>query len=100
MSTTRAAWWLASMIRQPWESLISWRCGCIPPFAVLGGGDALVEAVVDWARTEGASVVRLQVMEDNRRARRFYERNGFRLTGQTRLREKDGAVELQMERPT
>ncbi len=65
-----------------------------------GGGDALVAAVVDWARTEGANVVQLQVVEDNPRARRFYERNGFRLTGQTRLREKDGAVELQMERST
>ncbi len=65
-----------------------------------GGGDALVDAIVDWARTEGATVVQLQVVEDNPRARRFYERNGFRLTGRTRLREKDGAVELQMERPT
>ncbi len=71
-----------------------------PAIRGAGGGDALVEAVVDWARAEGASVVRLQVVEDNPRARRFYERNGFRLTGQTRLREKDGAVELQMERPT
>jgi hypothetical protein len=31
-------------------------------------------------------------------ARRFYERNGFRLAGRKRQRERDGKAELQMER--
>jgi ribosomal protein S18 acetylase RimI-like enzyme len=63
-----------------------------------GAGDALVGEVVGWARAEGARAVRLQVIDSNHRARRFYERNGFRLTGQTRIRERDGRVEAQMER--
>jgi len=65
-----------------------------------GAGDALVAEVVAWARTEGAQVVRLQVVENNLRARRFYERHGFRLTGRTRVRERDGQAEVQMERLT
>lgn len=64
-----------------------------------GAGDALVAPVVAWAQAEGARVVQLQVMESNLRARRFYERNGFRLTDRERVRERDGQVELQMERP-
>jgi GNAT superfamily N-acetyltransferase len=63
-----------------------------------GGADALVQAVFDWTRSGGATAVRLQVMQDNLRARRFYERNGFTLTGGTRVREKDQALELGMER--
>jgi GNAT superfamily N-acetyltransferase len=63
-----------------------------------GAGDRLVAEVVAWARAEGASVVQLQVIQDNLRARRFYEKNGFRLTGRTRVRERDGQIEVQMER--
>lgn len=63
------------------------------------GGDALVDNVLAWARAEGAKAVQLQVVEGNLRARRFYERHGFRLTGRTAVRERDGAIELQMERP-
>jgi ribosomal protein S18 acetylase RimI-like enzyme len=40
--------------------------------------------------------VRLLVIESNGRARRFYERLGFRLTGRETVRERDGAVELEM----
>ncbi|HUL72745.1 MAG TPA: GNAT family N-acetyltransferase [Vicinamibacterales bacterium] len=63
-----------------------------------GAGDALVSAVVGWARSEGARVVQLRVIEQNSRARRFYERNGFRLTGRVSVRERDEALELVMER--
>jgi len=63
-----------------------------------GGGDALVTAVVAWARAEGAKTVRLKVVEGNARARKFYERNGFCLTAAHTLRARDGQKELQMER--
>jgi ribosomal protein S18 acetylase RimI-like enzyme len=62
----------------------------------LGGADALVDAVVRWARAEGAAEVRLQVVETNQRARRFYERLGFRANGRQTVRERDGALELEM----
>jgi GNAT superfamily N-acetyltransferase len=60
------------------------------------GGDALVTAVLSWARSVGAAEVRLQVVETNGRARRFYERLGFRSNGRQTIRERDGAVELEM----
>jgi RimJ/RimL family protein N-acetyltransferase len=63
-----------------------------------GGADELVAAILAWAQSERARAVQLQVVDENRRARRCYERNGFVATGRTRFREKDGAVELQMER--
>jgi ribosomal protein S18 acetylase RimI-like enzyme len=62
-----------------------------------GAADALVAAVIAWAQTEGAAVVQLDVIEANLRARRLYERHGFRLTGRPRLRERDGQVERRME---
>lgn len=64
-----------------------------------GGGDALVDDVAAWARAGGADVIQLLVIDSNRRAQRFYERNGFRSTGTTCVRERDGAIELEMTRP-
>jgi ribosomal protein S18 acetylase RimI-like enzyme len=63
-----------------------------------GGADALLAAVLGWARSERATAVRLQVVHDNQRARGFYERHAFKLTGATRVRERDLALEIQMER--
>jgi ribosomal protein S18 acetylase RimI-like enzyme len=62
-----------------------------------GAADALVAQVIAWARAGDARVVRLQVIGNNVRARRLYERHGFRVTGATRVRQRDGAVELEME---
>jgi GNAT superfamily N-acetyltransferase len=63
-----------------------------------GGGDQLVTAVIAWAQSEGAKMVRLKVIQGNDRARRLYERMGFCPTGHEELRERDGLVEIQMER--
>jgi GNAT superfamily N-acetyltransferase len=63
-----------------------------------GAADDLVAAVLAWARSEGAGLVRLKVIQANGRARRFYERIGFRPTGRQTVRERDGGIEIQMER--
>lgn len=42
----------------------------------------LVEAICEWARADGAAAVTLWVADGNPRARRFYERVGFRSTGE------------------
>jgi GNAT superfamily N-acetyltransferase len=63
-----------------------------------GGADALVNEVAAWARAEGADVIQLRVIDTNRLAQRVYERNGFRSTGRTHVRERDQAIELEMER--
>lgn len=61
-----------------------------------GGADDLVAALIAWAQSEGAKSVQLKVIEGNARARRFYERNGFRYTGFEAMR-LDGPIEIQME---
>lgn len=63
-----------------------------------GGADELVGAVVAWAQSEGAKLVRLKVIQGNDRARHFYERVGFCPTGIEQVRERDGLIEVQMER--
>jgi ribosomal protein S18 acetylase RimI-like enzyme len=63
-----------------------------------GAADALVTEHLAWARAAGATVIRLDVMAVNSRARRLYERHGFRLTGQN-AQLADGRLELRMERP-
>jgi GNAT superfamily N-acetyltransferase len=62
-----------------------------------GAADALVAAVLAWARESRARVMRLAVVQANDRARRCYERNGFRATGTHSVRERDGAIEIEME---
>ena len=63
-----------------------------------GGADQLVAAVIAWAESVGAKVVRLKVIQGNDRARRFYDRMGFWSTGQQEIRQRDGLIEIHMER--
>ena len=64
-----------------------------------GASDKLVGAVIAWAELQGARVVRLDVIHANEPARRCYARNGFRATGHEERRERDGQVQVRMERP-
>ena len=50
-----------------------------------GVAGMLVTAVVAWSQSEGATRVGLWVSDDNARARRFYEHQGFRMTGRRSL---------------
>jgi len=61
-----------------------------------GAAEHLVAAVKEWAVRFGASQVRLLCVRDNIRAGRFYERVGFRSTGKNIVRERDGAIELEL----
>jgi ribosomal protein S18 acetylase RimI-like enzyme len=63
-----------------------------------GAASALVQSVLAWAEGRDASSVRLEVIEGNDRARRLYERHGFRATGHIAVRVRDGAREVRMER--
>lgn len=63
-----------------------------------GAADALVAALLTWARERGAQRMQLMVVLANERAQRLYARHGFRPTGQQTVRERDRAIELQMER--
>ena len=67
-----------------------------PDFRGTGAADLLVQSVKAWALEVGAAQVRLQVVESNARARRCYERAGFRRTGRQGVVERTGAVEIEM----
>ena len=48
-----------------------------------GIGGALVEAVADWARSQGLKQLALDVVDDNEPAIALYRRKGFKLTGES-----------------
>lgn len=61
-----------------------------------GLGEAMLEFALD--ETNADEWAGLWAFEENKRARRFYEKHGFRFTGQTRISEFDGAIEVRYEK--
>ena len=68
-----------------------------PEYRRRGIASAIIAALVDSARDQGASSVALWVAEDNVRARSAYEASGFVLTGE-RDRMRPGVDQLRMRR--
>lgn len=64
-----------------------------------GGADALAASVVSWAESEGARIIRLEVMQSNARAIRFYERTGLHVNNREATPLRDGLSKVRMERP-
>lgn len=91
---------LVAGVRAGWDASVMYLVAMwVAPVARgTGVADRLVERVVAWASEEGAQVVRLHVMENNGRAERVYERNGFRRTGGSVVRDRDGLIEVEMQR--
>jgi RimJ/RimL family protein N-acetyltransferase len=54
--------------------------------------------VIRWADRAGYRAMSLHATEGNARAERAYQRHGFRRTGRTFLRERDGFTEFEMAR--
>jgi ribosomal protein S18 acetylase RimI-like enzyme len=69
-----------------------------PEHRSTGIASALIAALVESARSQGASAVALWVAGDNDRARRAYESSGFVLTGE-REEMRPGVDELRMRLP-
>jgi ribosomal protein S18 acetylase RimI-like enzyme len=66
----------------------------------LGVGQALVDAVINWAKVRSAAFVHLWLTEGNQRALALYERCGFALTGERQpLPSKPNLTEIGMIRP-
>ncbi|HEY3502499.1 MAG TPA: GNAT family N-acetyltransferase [Actinocatenispora sp.] len=60
-----------------------------------GVGDRLIGEIADWARTRGASALRLDVTEGNEHATALYRRHGFR---DTATRTEPGPHDTRYER--
>lgn len=108
---------LASLPRQM-QTLAGWVDGTLMGVLVFSehcGGCTELEAVhtlpESWGTGLGAAMLEfaleetnaragagLWAFEKNARARRFYEKHGFSFTGETRISEFDGAVEVRYER--
>jgi GNAT superfamily N-acetyltransferase len=68
-----------------------------PRFRARGVGAALVGAVMEWAASQGCSVVLLWVTDANHAAQRFYKQLGFARTGrEDQVRPSEPAVEYEM----
>ena len=70
-----------------------------PAWWSTGTGRALMRQVLEETRREGYPEITLWVLAGNARARRFYERSGFRLQGRTHvLYQLGGVTEVCYER--
>ena len=71
-----------------------------PTHRRLGVGSRLVGAIVDWARAEGAGLLRLMVTGNNQSAIQFYQRLGFVITARIGPYRNDPLIDdLEMIRP-
>jgi ribosomal protein S18 acetylase RimI-like enzyme len=71
-----------------------------PSHRRLGIGRSLVEAILNWAGTQGVRTLLLQVTSNNDAAITFYRRLGFAMTGRTEPYLNDPALlNLEMARP-
>lgn len=61
-----------------------------------GLGAAMLQFALEESQTGGS--VGLWAFAENKRARRFYEKHGFTFTGESRVSEFDGALEVRYER--
>ena len=64
----------------------------LPAWWSTGTGQALMQRVLAEVRAEGYPRITLWVLAGNARARRFYERSGFRLSGATHVLHGLGGV--------
>jgi GNAT superfamily N-acetyltransferase len=65
-----------------------------------GVGEAIIEAVIDWAIQKEATAVHLWVTETNKPARMLYERCGFTVTAERQPLPSNPALgEIGMQRP-
>lgn len=63
-----------------------------------GVGRALLDAAEAAAQQRGRELMRLEVREDNGRARALYERNGYRFIGRMQRYYHDGTAALRYEK--
>jgi ribosomal protein S18 acetylase RimI-like enzyme len=91
---------LVSVVRDDTDQEVAYLVGMWVDARVrgMGAADALVTEAIGWAEGQPVSILRLHVTEGNVPAERLYLRHGFVKTGDSIDRERDGAVEFEMER--
>jgi ribosomal protein S18 acetylase RimI-like enzyme len=63
-----------------------------PAFRRAGVGKALIDAIVNWAWSRGVLELKLMVTSANPGAIAFYERMGFKMTGETAVYPNDSTI--------
>jgi len=76
----------AQTIRQSKETAELDRIFLLPEYTGKGIGTQLLKAILDVLKTEGISRLSVKAGRDETLARRFYEKNGFRLVQETTIR--------------
>jgi len=71
-----------------------WAIYLVAEFWGMGYGKQILDFAISELSRAGHREVRLWVFEENHRARRFYEKNGFGLDGVKRVVDKYGGVPL------
>jgi ribosomal protein S18 acetylase RimI-like enzyme len=91
---------LVSVVRDDTDHEVAYLLGMWVDVSARGIGvaDALVTEAIGWAEGQPVAILRLHVTHGNVPAERLYLRHGFVKTGDSFDRERDGAVELEMER--
>lgn len=97
------AWWVmeedgeilgGASVGESVSGVLSLGMSLVPEARGRGGGRALLDAVIDHARSVGAHKVELEVWPDNVRAIGLYESAGFEVEGLKRnhYRRRDGSL--------
>lgn len=84
--------------RKRTKHLASMGISVLKEYWYIGVGSALMESIIDWAKTAGISKINLEVRVDNKNAIKLYEKYGFVNSGiNTRgLKIRDKYVDLYM----
>ncbi len=93
---------LVTLVRDERDHRTGWLVGMwvAPSFRGSGAADRLVASVLEWAGQHGISTVRLHVADGNARAERVYRRHGFSRTGNVSAGQREGLIEVEMQRTT
>ena len=67
-----------------------------PPQRGTGVGNALVAAIVEWAKSQGMTTLHAWVVEDNARALGFYKKLGFQETEERQPHTPDPAKQIKL----
>jgi GNAT superfamily N-acetyltransferase len=91
---------MVTLVQDGTDARVGWLVGMwvAPTARGTGVADSLVGSVLQWAGDRDIATVRLRVAEGNAAAERLYRRHGFSRTGAILQGDRQGLVEIEMQR--